>query len=543
MGLHMNWLKDMGIRNKILLIPAVAIIGFMVFLMVIITNGSKNADRLDEIKDSYFPVLELANSNIVILERMNELMINAASTGEQEMLNTAKSMSKDMIKNLNQQGTLQAQQREQINDIERNLQRYGDISFELTQSMIDGTMDFSRIAEVAANKQQSYEALEESLKVFRDQSHKSFTATVNQALETERNNLSLGIIICVITVVLILAISISVALIVTNNIEKIVQSLKDIAQGEGDLTRRLEQTSNDELGTLVEWFNVFVNKLHGTIGDVVKVISPLTNVSQELNSLSAQNSELSTEQSSSSELVTNAMNDMLRSVTNVAENAGSAASAADDADKEAKQGLTIVTSTVSSIEDLAAEVERAAEVIVKLESDTESVGSILDVIKGIAEQTNLLALNAAIEAARAGEQGRGFAVVADEVRTLASRTQESTHEIQTVIEQLQSAARSAVSVMDQGKEQAKKSVQQAGATGESLEAITAKVTSITDMNQQIAGATEEQQTAANSIQQNVVGMRDASQMAEQNTFKVSDLSTSLQGLAHQLEKVASQFKV
>jgi len=539
----MNWLKDMGIKNKILLIPAVAIIGFMVFLMVIITNGSKNADRLDEIKDSYFPVLELANSNIVILERMNELMINAASTGEQEMLDTAKKMSNEMSENLRQQGKLQAQQRGQVNDIERYLQSFGDISFKLTQSMIDGTMDFSRIAEIAANKQKNYETLESSLKVFRDQSHKSFTATVNQALETERDNLTLGIIICVITVVLILAISFGVALIVTNNIEKIVQSLKDIAQGEGDLTRRLEQTSNDELGTLVEWFNVFVNKLHVTIGDVVEVISPLTNVSQELNSLSAQNSELSTEQSNSSELVTNAMNDMLRSVTNVAENAGSAASAADDADKEAKQGLEIVTSTVTSIEDLAAAVERAAEVIVKLESDTESVGSILDVIKGIAEQTNLLALNAAIEAARAGEQGRGFAVVADEVRTLASRTQESTHEIQTVIEQLQTAARSAVSVMDQGKAQAKKSVEQAGATGASLEAITAKVTSITDMNQQIAGATEEQQTAANSIQQNVVGMRDASQMTEQNTFKVSDLSTSLQGLANQLEKVASQFKV
>lgn len=539
----MNWLRDLGIRNKILLIPAVAIIGFVIFLLVIISNGSKNAERLVEIKDIYFPVLELANSNIVDLERMNELMINAASTGEQDMLDTSRVMFKQMNVNLDKQSSLQPERSREITSLKKKLAAFTEISFDLTQSMIDGTMDFSRIAEIAANKQDTYDAIEKGLKDFRDKSDKSFSMTVTDALETEESNLSLGMIIGVITVAVTMLISFSIAYIVTKGLEEIIHSLKDIAQGEGDLTQRIKQNSNDELGSLVQWFNVFVEKLHATIGDVVQVISPLTNVSQELNSLSSQNSELSTEQSRSSELVSTAMNDMLRSVNNVAENAGSAASAANDADTEAKQGLSIVKSTVTSIEDLAAEVERAAEVIVKLESDTESVGSILDVIKGIAEQTNLLALNAAIEAARAGEQGRGFAVVADEVRTLASRTQESTHEIQNVIEQLQSAARSAVSVMDQGKEQASKSVEQAGATGESLEAITSKVTSITDMNQQIAGATEEQQTAANSIQQNVVGMRDASQMAEQNTFKVSDLSTSLQGLANQLEKVASQFKV
>lgn len=539
----MSWLSNLSMKYKILLIPAVAILGFVLFLMFIVNSGAKNAERLEEIKNSYFPVLELANSNIVMHERMNELMTSAASTGEQDMLNNARRMATQIEDNLTKQSSLQSSQSSTIQTIKNNLSDYTKISFDLTQNMINGTMDFSRIAEVAENKRVADERLSKSLKDFRDTSHQSFIKTVNLSVETEANNLKVGLVIGLITVALTLIISISIAVMITNSVNQIAESLRDIAQGEGDLTSRLDQNSNDELGDLVRWFNVFVEKLHNTIGDVIQVISPLSDVAQQLNSVSSETSRAATEQSHSSGLVSNAMDDMLRSVTAVAENAGSAAQAASDADSEAKEGLSIVQSTVTSINDLAAEVERAAEVIVKLESDTESVGSILDVIKGIAEQTNLLALNAAIEAARAGEQGRGFAVVADEVRTLASRTQESTHEIQNVIEQLQTAAQSAVSVMEHGKEQAQRSVDQAGATGASLDAITTKVTSITDMNQQIASATEEQQSFANSIQQNVITMRDSSQIAEQSTEKVASLSTSLQGLADQLQRVASQFRV
>ncbi len=539
----MSWLSNLSIKYKILLIPMVAILGFVLFLLFIINSGSKNAERLEEVKKVSFPVLEMANSNIVVFSRMNELMTSAASTGEQDMLDNARKNYEELKKNFQSQRSMRPNDSGELNELEAELKRFGDISFSLTQNMIDGTMDFSRIAEIAENKRQSFEKITRSLRSYRDSSLGHFNEGVDETIATEKDNLSAGVIIGVVTVVLTLVISFSILMIITKGLDQIIQSLRDIAQGEGDLTQRLEQNSEDELGTLVHWFNVFVEKLHSTIGDVIQVITPLTNVSQELNTVSAKTSEVSSEQTRASTLVSNAMDDMLRSVTNVAENAGSAAQAADDADGEAKQGLSIVQSTVTSINDLAAEVERAAEVIIKLESDTESVGGILDVIKGIAEQTNLLALNAAIEAARAGEQGRGFAVVADEVRTLASRTQESTHEIQTVIEQLQSAARSAVGVMEQGKEQAQKSVEQAGATGASLEAITAKVTSITDMNQQIAGATEEQQSFANDIQQNVVSMRDASEVAEQNTYKVSDLSTSLKSLADQLDRVSSQFKV
>ncbi len=539
----MSWMRNLSIKYKILLIPAVAILGFLLFLMVIINSGTKNGERLEQIKSVDFPLLELASSNIVLFDRMDELMTNAASTGEQDMLDRARKTYRALESNLDQQLDLYPQDASKISALRNKLTQFTGISIPLTQSMIDGTMDFSRIAEIAENKRQSFEATVQLLADYREASHVRFTTKVDDALQTGKDNLTAGVGIGVVTVAVTLLISFSIVLLITKGMDQIIQSLRDIAQGEGDLTRRLEQNSQDELGTLVHWFNVFVEKLHNTIGDVINVITPLTNVSQELNILSGKTSEVSSEQTRASTIVSNAMNDMLRSVTNVAENAGSAAQAATDADTEAKQGLSIVQSTVGSINDLAAEVERAAEVIVKLEADTESVGGILDVIKGIAEQTNLLALNAAIEAARAGEQGRGFAVVADEVRTLASRTQESTHEIQTVIEQLQTAARSAVGVMSQGKEQAQKSVEQAGATGVSLEAITAKVTSITDMNQQIAGATEEQQRFANDIQQNVVSMRDASEVAEQNTYKVSDLSTSLKSLADQLMRVSSQFRV
>jgi methyl-accepting chemotaxis protein len=543
MEFSMQWLKNLSIKLKISLIPAVSIIGFLVFLLITINSGSKNIVRLNEISDKNFPVLALANSNIVLLDRINELTIGAASTGEQDMLDKAKNLAGKISDNLSNQQKLQPASNNEINTLQDQLDAFTKLSFKLTQDMIDGTMDFSNIADVAANKKSALDEITKSLVDFNDTSLNIFTDNVQKAIETEESNLLFGAIIGVVSLFLTILMSITILSLITSGVARIIDSLKDIAQGEGDLTVRIKQDSNDELGELVSWFNMFVEKLQGTIGDVVNVISPLNNASSELTQLSAQTSVLSTQQRNDSEFISQAMADMLNSVVEEREKASSAAEAATEADKEAKEGYRVVQNTVKSITDLASEVERAGEVINKLESDTESVAGILDVIKGIAEQTNLLALNAAIEAARAGEQGRGFAVVADEVRTLASRTQESTLEIQKVIEQLQTAARSAVSVMDQGKEQARSSVELVNTTGEKLELISGQVTSITQMNNEISEAIEDQHNFANSIRDKIEAMKSDAMTSEANTGDVSILSASLQKFADKLQTVGSQFKV
>ena len=241
--------------------------------------------------------------------------------------------------------------------------------------------------------------------------------------------------------------------------------------------------------------------------------------------------------------VASAITQMTATVQEVANNAESATSAAADADSEAKAGNQIVSSTVQAISELATEVESSASVIEKLKGDSENIGAVLDVIKGIAEQTNLLALNAAIEAARAGEQGRGFAVVADEVRTLAQRTQESTAEIENLINALQGGAEEAVTVMTRSRDRASHTVEQAKHAGESLSSITRAVGTILQLNTQIATAAEEQSSVSEEINRNVINIQDISEQTASGAEQTASASAELARLGEQLQNLVGQFKV
>lgn len=539
----MKFLRSLSIKTKILSLSAVAVLGFLISLGVNTNINQDNSTRLKNIQEIYFPVVQQSKSNLVRLARIEEFFSTAVSTGDRDFINAADRLRVEMQDSLTELARIWTERSGDVQKARADFDNYFTAARELSVGMLDGSLAPDRLQAVVEGMNFSLENARNNMQQYSESGLQAFNSTVEASNQAVRSALRVGLIITIGTVALLLFLSWSITSSIGLALTRLLASLKDIATGEGDLTRRIQKSSDDEIGDVVHWFNQFVDKLHRSIGEIVSTTQPLGVVSDDLHNLTNQTAKITARQNKATEDVSQVVEDMVESVRAVSVNASSAATAASEADDAAKQGRAIVNETVSIINGLASEVDRAGEVIRKLEMDTGNVGHILDVIKGIAEQTNLLALNAAIEAARAGEQGRGFAVVADEVRTLASRTQSSTQEIQTVIEQLQKAARSAVEVMAESKERAQNSVTQAAKTGESLEAITLKVESIKAMNNQIAAATEHQEQATYSIRNNVDGIKETSAEAVSSMEKVEASSRSLTDISSTLRKITGQFKV
>ena len=346
-----------------------------------------------------------------------------------------------------------------------------------------------------------------------------------------------------VLLVLFVFIALYVAGKVIKPLRDTAEALVDISQGDGDLTRRLDVMSKDEVGQVSQGFNDFADKIQKLVVDLKGGIQDLSKSTSQMNTVVSKTHSDVQKQRHETAQAAAAVHEMAAAAQEVAGNAVGAASAAQEADNESISGQRIVEETIAAIQALSDDVNRASDVIGQLDLDADKIGTVVNVIKEIAGQTNLLALNAAIEAARAGEYGRGFSVVADEVRTLANRTQQSTQEIQTMIERLQAGAREAVGVMDTSKAQSVATVERAAQASVSLSVITGSVSTITQMNTQIASAAEEQTAVADEISQNVQQVADIAEHSAQNADALSDTTREMSALEQRLMKIVSQFKV
>ncbi|WP_412851350.1 methyl-accepting chemotaxis protein [Ectothiorhodospira shaposhnikovii] len=327
----------------------------------------------------------------------------------------------------------------------------------------------------------------------------------------------------------------------TSTVNQLVTA--SVQMADGDLRVVVTESGNDELTRVAQAFNRMGDSFRTILGQVNGATAQLAAASEQLSAVTDQTLRRVGEQQSQTELVATAMNEMTATVVEVARSASEASAAAAKANDESRESQAISTQAIQAIQDLAGEISRAADVIQKLEADSEKIGAVLDVIQGIAEQTNLLALNAAIEAARAGEQGRGFAVVADEVRTLASRTQTSTREIESMIKTLQDGARAAVQVMQSGRKRAEDTSAGAGEADKSLRTIVAAVGTITDMSSQIASAAEEQSAVAEDINQNVVRISESGHDVSSGAQETAQAAHDLARLAAELRSSVERFRI
>ncbi|PMZ87935.1 chemotaxis protein [Pseudomonas sp. FW215-T2] len=369
-------------------------------------------------------------------------------------------------------------------------------------------------------------------------------AVVEAKVQERMQGMVLSIVgVAVVVLLLIAAAGMLLANTIVRPLHLMKANLDDIAAGEGDLTRRLTITSQDELGELAGSFNRFVDKIHGLVRQITEMTSQLTGLVNQVSDQANRSDQAMERQRHETDQVATAINEMSAAAQEVAKSAQNAAVAAQQTDEEGQAAKRVVAGSIEKIHALVDDIRSSGVSLDSLQKDVSSIVSVLGVIRSIAEQTNLLALNAAIEAARAGEAGRGFAVVADEVRALASRTQISTQEIQGMIDRLQAGTQSAVEAMRRSSEAGDGTSAQANEAGASLDTMAQLIATINSMNAQIASAAEEQTAVAEEINRSVHQIAVAVDSVADETQLGAQTSRSLADLGQRLGSLVGQFRI
>lgn len=534
---------SLKISQKLMLLVCITVLAFAITQSYSLLVERANAARLKNVEQHLYPTLELTTVNLGSLLLMEQQFNSAVTTADDQALVAAEQHYKNIRDNFSKMSSLSEELKNQNSDIEKQLVLWHDTATSIAKSFIGGTVDMSKVGADAAANADRLSSLKKSLEHMKEQTKKSFVDSIGDTIDESQSAGVIARFIAVFAVIGLIVFSLIISRSITASINKISISLHEMASGAGDLTVRINYSGKDEIRELVDNFNKFVGKLHSSFADVAHDVGGLGQVATRLTSASGKNLQQNNAQSQAIDNMKAAIEELMRSVNEVAHYASNASIQTGGARDAAAQGKATLATNVATISTLADEVRSAANIVNRFESFSTDVGQLLNTIQNVAEQTNLLALNAAIEAARAGEHGRGFAVVADEVRGLAVRTRQATEEIHTVIGELRQVSASAVTAMQGSVERANSGVEATNASGEVLASILNNVEAISHINEQIASATSEQSHTFNDVMQHVTTIHRNTQTVTESTSELDSVSHDIEKIVLGLRRISAQFKV
>lgn len=539
----LQWMNLTSIKYKFLLVALIGGIGFSSYLAFNYASAKTNESHIQQIMNISAPVQQHIGHIWIDLFAARNQLTAAISDGEEDLLKEGQQSANQLQQRLQEIQDIAPEYKGDIERLKQTFNSYFLVAHKMSKGMLDGTLNMDTLPQTAAAMNSHYSSFNQQLSDFRNQSYKNFEHRLQNANQNSQDSVTAGLIIGLATIAMLLAAAWLIGSLVVKDLNRVIHSLSDMATGKGDLTLRLKSTNRDEIGQLVNQFNAFVTHLQLMIKVMANLSHGVSEGALKVNSIALQTQDGILKQQGEIQMVASAVTQMSATAQEVAGNASEAAVATGQAHSDSENGQQVVTSNIQAINALAEEVTQAQEVIQSLAKESEQIGSVTDVIRGIAEQTNLLALNAAIEAARAGEQGRGFAVVADEVRTLAARTGQSTSEIQQIIERLQQSSQKAVAAMQRSQDGAAQGVEKSQLTGRSLESIMKSVQTINDMNTLVATSAREQHQVAEEVSGNIVRINEVSDNTASAAQDTTIATDSLSSKAENLLKIVNEFKV